>query len=77
METPVKVIGWESVISSSGKAGLRIYGVRNVTSENGIGQEAIRLYINPEYCPYQPVMDQLIIAVENGRGYVDRVIVVA
>ena len=76
METPVKVIGWETVTQQNGKTGLRIYGVRAVTSSDGIGEEAVRIYINPEYCKYDPEIGHMIIAVE-GRYGVDRIIRVA
>lgn len=76
METPVKVIGWETVTQQNGKIGMRIYGVRAVTSPDGIGEEAVRIYINPEYCKYEPDIGHQIIAVE-GRYGVDRIIRVA
>lgn len=76
METPVKVIGWETVTQHNGKTGLRIYGIRELTSEDAIGQEAVRIYINPEYCNYEPELDHMIIAVE-GRYGVDRIIRIA
>ena len=76
METPVKVIGWETVISESGKTGLRIYGIRELVNKDGIGQEAVRIYINPEYCKYEPELGHMIIAVD-GRFGVDRIIRVA
>lgn len=75
METPVKVIGWENVVSEKGTPGIRIYGVRQLMSENGSGEEAVRIYINPEYCKYTPVLGHKIIAVE-GRFGIDRIIVV-
>ncbi len=75
METPVTVIGWENVTQQNGKVGVRIYGTRAVTGDEGEGQEAVRIYINPEYCKYSPVIGQQIIAVE-GRYGVDRVIVI-
>lgn len=73
METPVKVIGWETVTQQNGKTGVRIYGVRDLVSDSGIGQEAVRIYINPEYCKYEPELGHLIIAVE-GRFGVGRII---
>ena len=73
METPVKVIGWELVTQQNGKTGMRIYGTRDIVSETGTGQEAVRIYINPEYCKYEPEVGHLIIAVE-GRYGVDRII---
>ncbi len=76
METPVQVIGWENVSQQNGKTGVRIYGTRNVTGEDGEGMEAVRIYINPEYCKYVPVIGHQIIAVE-GRYGVDRIIVIA
>lgn len=76
METPVKVIGWETVTQQNGKTGLRIYGIRELTSEDAIGREAVRIYINPEYCKYEPELDHMIIAVE-GRYGVDRIIRIA
>lgn len=76
METPVKVIGWELVEQQNGKTGMRIYGVRDVTSQTGTGQEAVRIYINPEYVKYEPELGHMIIAVD-GRYGVDRIIRVA
>lgn len=76
METPVKVIGWEMVTQQNGKTGIRIYGVRDLVTENGAGQEAVRIYINPEYCKYEPEIGHQIIAVE-GRYGVDRIVRVA
>lgn len=73
METPVQVIGWETVTQQNGKTGVRIYGIRDITGENGVGQEAVRIYINPEYCKYEPEVGHMIIAVE-GRYGVDRII---
>lgn len=75
-ETPVKVIGWEMVEQQNGKTGVRIYGIRNVMGQNGEGEEAVRIYINPEYVKYQPQIGHMIIAVE-GRYGVDRIIRVA
>lgn len=76
METPVNVIGWEMVTQQNGKTGIRIYGVRDLITENGAGQEAVRIYINPEFCKYEPDIGHKIIAVE-GRYGVDRIIRVA
>lgn len=76
METPVKVIGWEMVTQQNGKTCIRIYGVRDLVTENGAGQEAVRIYINPEYCKYEPEIGHQIIAVE-GRYGVARIVRVA
>lgn len=76
METPVKVIGWEIFIQQNGKTGIRIYGLRELVGENCEGQEAVRIYINPEYVKYQPEIGHQIIAVEGKYG-VDRIIRVA
>lgn len=76
METPVKVIGWELVEQQNGKTGMRIYGVRDVASATGTGQESVRIYINPEYVKYQPEIGHQIIAVQ-GRYGIDRIIKVA
>ena len=75
METPIEVIGFEKIERENGAAGLRIYGIRDVMSDTGTGKEACRIYINPEYCPYAPVIGQKIIAVQ-GRYGVDRIVVV-
>lgn len=72
-ETPVKVIGWEMVEQQNGKTGIRIYGVRDLNGVNGEGQEAVRIYMNPEYVKYQPQIGHQIIAVD-GRYGVDRII---
>ena len=76
METPVKVIGWELVEQQNGKIGMRIYGVRQLFGEKATGEEAVRIYINPEYVKYEPDMGHMIIAVE-GRYGVERIIRVA
>lgn len=76
METPVKVIGWELVEQQNGKTGLRIYGVRPLLGDAATGDEAVRIYINPEYVKYEPELGHMIIAVE-GRYGVDRIIRVA
>lgn len=73
MESPVKVIGFEVVTQQNGKTGIRIYGVRDLSGQDAFGQEAVRIYINPEYCKYEPEIGHLIIAVE-GRYGVDRII---
>ena len=75
METPIEVIGFERVIGeNSGKLGVRVYGVRDIAG-NGEGKEACRIYFNPEYCKYEPVIGHKIIAIE-GRFGIDRIIVV-
>lgn len=76
METPVKVIGWELVEQQNGKTGMRIYGIRNLFGETATGEEAVRIYINPEYVKYEPELGHMIIAVE-GRYGIDRIIRVA
>lgn len=76
METPVKVIGWELVTQQNGKTGTRIYGIRELIGATATGEEAVRIYINPEYVKYEPEIGHLIIAVE-GRYGVDRIIRVA
>lgn len=76
METPVKVIGWELVEQQNGKTGMRIYGIRELHGEAATGEEAVRIYINPEYVKYEPELGHMIIAVE-GRYGVDRIIRVA
>lgn len=76
METPVKVIGWETVIQQNGKIGMRIYGIRELIGDTATGEEAVRIYINPEYVKYDPEIGHQIIAVE-GRYGVDRIIRVA
>ena len=76
METPIEVIGFERVIGeNSGKPGVRVYGMRPITGNNGDGMEACRIYFNPEYCNYEPVLGHKIIAI-GGRFGVDRIIVV-
>lgn len=67
METPWEVIGFEKVVSESGKVGMRLYGIRNLAGD-GEGMEAGRLYFNPEYCKYTPVIGQKIIPVEGRYG---------
>lgn len=76
METPVKVIGWELVNQKNDKTGMRIYGIRDLNGDTATGEEAVRIYINPEYVKYEPEIGHLIIAVE-GRYGVDRIIRVA
>ncbi len=76
METPVTVIGWETVLQKNEKPGIRIYGSREVVvgeGQTGEGREAVRIYINPEYCKYSPKIGDVIIAIE-GRFGVDRII---
>ena len=76
METPWELIGWEKNVSEAGKVGIRLYCVRNITGDGeGDGMEAGRLYFNPEYCKYSPVIGQKIIPV-NGRYGIDQIYVV-
>lgn len=77
MEKPVTVIGWERLVNEeTGKVGIRVYGTRPIVgSEDCAGEEAIRIYYNPEYCKYVPQLGQKIIAIQ-GRYGVDRIIVV-
>lgn len=77
---PLRVVGWEKKPGKTGKVGIWIYAVRDVDKEaegflEGDGYEACRLYINPEYCKYQPKGDDLIIPVE-GRFGIDQIYVV-
>ena len=74
METPIEVIGFETIVGEK-STGVRVYGLRDITSESGTGKEAVRLYFNPEYCKYEPKLGQKIIAIE-GRYGIDRIIVV-
>lgn len=76
METPVEVIGWEMFTQQNRKTGIRIYGLRELHGEQCEGQEAVRIYINPEYVNYQPELGHKIIAVAGKYG-VDRIIRVA
>lgn len=77
---PIKVVGWEKRTGKKGGVGYYIYGVRDVSSDvegymEGDGSEALRLYINPEYCKYQPKVGDLIVPVE-GRFGIDQIYVV-
>ena len=76
---PIEVVGWEKKTGRSGKVGLWIYGQREIAQTEGQlegeGYEAIRLYINPEYCDYVPQIGHKIIPVE-GRFGIDEVYVV-
>lgn len=77
---PIKVVGWEKKTGKTGKVGIWIYGEREVQTDaegyiEGEGSEAVRLYINPEYCAYKPNVGELIIPVE-GRFGIDQVYVV-
>ena len=75
METPVKVVGCENVITDKGNPGIRLFVERELQSEDCAGVEALRFYINPEYCKYVPVIGDMLVIIE-GRypGSVDRVI---
>ena len=78
MEKPVTVIGWErNVNQETGKVGIRVYGTRPIVgSDECSGEEAIRIYYNPEYCKYEPQIGDKIIAIQGRYGF-DRIIVVS
>ena len=75
---PIEVVGWEKKIGKTGKVGVWIYGQRELEpaeDQERCGSESVRLYINPEYCKYEPQIGHLIIPVE-GRFGIDQIYVV-
>lgn len=77
---PLKVVGWEKRTGKKGGVGYYIYCERSVQRNaegfmEGDGCEAVRLYVNPEYCKYEPQVGHVIIPVE-GRFGIDQVYVV-
>ena len=73
-----EVKGWELVPLKSNpeKHNIRLYVQRPLKEGvQGDGLECGRLYYNPDYCQYSPVLGQMIVAVE-GRFGLDRVLVV-
>lgn len=73
-----EVKGWEFVPLKSNpeKHNIRLYVQRPLgDGVQGDGLECGRLYYNPDYCQYSPVLGQMIVPVE-GRFGLDRVLVV-
>ena len=74
METPWEVIGFEKVVSQSGKDGVRLYCQRPVTGK-GEGSEAGRFYFMPEKLEYDPKLGQKVILILD-NNFIQRVILV-
>lgn len=77
---PINVIGWEIREKENGKTGMFIYGTRAINTDasgyrEGDGQEAVKIYVNPEYVDYKPQIGHKIIPIE-GRYGVDQIYVV-
>lgn len=77
---PILVIGWEVREKENGKKAMWIYGTREINTDaagyrEGDGSEAVKIYVNPEYCDYKPQIGHKIIPIE-GRYGVDQIYVV-
>ena len=77
---PLKLIGWKKQEGKKGGIGYYLFCSRKVDTQSegclaGDGEEAVRCYINPEYCKYDPKIGDLIIPVE-GRFGIDQIYVV-
>lgn len=76
METPWEVVGFEKVVSQSGKDGVRLYCQRDLISADASGKEVGRFYFMPEKLDYSPVLGQRVILLVEGN-FIQRVILVA
>ena len=72
MNTPWKVVGFETMTNERGDVCHRLYLARPLTPEEGHtgeGLEVQREYINTRYTQYNPAVADLIIYTKN-NGYV-------
>lgn len=75
MVYPWKVVGWEKWDNEKGEPRVRLYVERQFEPETGAGVETQRLYFNPAYVSYEPVIGHLIIA-QEGRYGIQQIVVV-
>lgn len=78
MVYPWKVVGFVKWVNEKGEERVRLYVERQLSmneNESGKGLEAGRLYFNPQYCKYEPVIGHLIIA-QEGRYGIQQIVVV-
>ena len=65
---PWKVIGFERWKNDKGEGRVRLYVSRDFSPEDGAGVETQRIYFNPQYVKYDPVLEDLIVVSEGKFG---------